>query len=1161
MKTRLPFLPLLLAAVLGLRAEEPQPDPLAPLRNAMRAEQYPESIALAEKFGAAANPGAGEALYLKALALFHSKKFAECAETAGALAEAAPKSDWRHKAVFLKAQALVEQKKFQEAAAIYQAEAARVLSADRKEGLVQVVAEFARKLTLPADPAVPDSPKPDFQKAVNLYAKALAMEISRPLRDDLLFRKGRAVQQTGNAGQAMLEFQAYLTEFDPAWTGPAGSGSPRQPMQIPPPAGRHIAEARFHLAEAQIQAGNAAAGRMELEDLLKLNPEGTAALTPEIHWLMVKSHVVQPEEAGGSNRNALMATNSYTPGQTIGNTGGLPTENVRLYALRDGDLDAAVKACRDYLAAHPEGSRAVRAAWMIAEVLESAGRAEDAIAAYRDVIAGKGFRLPEVGAEQKYDEEIRAFPATHLANLKMRAVFRVGEILGRQKKHEQAIAAWQGYVKDYPNGPQWAESQNAIINAEFQMGMDALAGGDEAAALQRFEAFLNAHPLDERSPRILYLFGAVHEARAAGLEKAKGAKAEIDAAYRRAVDEWSKLVSKYPQSPEARIALLKSGGLHEEKFGEFEKALHIYRKLAEEFGYGGAQASTARLTQKALELSAERTFRTNEKAVVKLKLRNIEKVSFRLHKIDLQAYFRKMHGIGGVEGLDVSLIQPDKTWEFKPEGYAKYKPFEQEVEIPFPGNEPGAYVVTAGDDEWESTVLVLRSDLEVIVKSSRREVLAFVQDMVTGKPAEGVDILVSDGKAVAATGRTGADGVFKTALESLKDLGDVRLFALGKGHAASFNLDLAGLQRSSGLTAKGYLYTDRPVYQPGETVSLRGILREVRDTAYAVPENSEFKVGITDPQGRLLSEQTVKIGRFGTFDASLALPSAAASGSYTLAAHQERKGREPLHFQGTFEVRPFKLEKIKLAMDFPRRVWFRGEKIEAVITTAYYWGEPLAGRTLRCTLPDGRTQSVTTDAEGRATLAFDTTAMRPGSVLTFAAALDGESMTVTETVTLARLGFSIAAKPSQPVVIAGEPFDLGITTTAADGKPAGQALKLAVLRVEQPKVSPVMTLLPWPRDGGVEVAEVMESELEIKTDAATGKATAPLKLEKGGLYRLRVTGTDRFGQTITQQSQVEVSDDTGAIKLRLFADSATLKVARPRRCACILRASNAGSRW
>jgi len=38
-------------------------------------------------------------------------------------------------------------------------------------------------------------------------------------------------------------------------------------MINPPPAGKHVAMARFRLAEAILQSGNAQAARMELEDL------------------------------------------------------------------------------------------------------------------------------------------------------------------------------------------------------------------------------------------------------------------------------------------------------------------------------------------------------------------------------------------------------------------------------------------------------------------------------------------------------------------------------------------------------------------------------------------------------------------------------------------------------------------------------------------------------------------------------------------------------------------------------------------------------------------------------------------------------------------------------------------------------------------------------
>lgn len=1150
----------LVFSAMALPPASAAPSAIPDIQAAMRERQFAAAIELADKAVAAKVEQADEELYLKATALVLSKNYAEATAVAHDLAKQFPKSEWRHKAIYLEAQALIEQRKFADAAAIYEAEAARLLSATRKQELVGEILKFAEKLETKADPKMPDSPQPNFAKSYTLYTKALATELPRDFRDGILFRKARAIQRAGNPGQAVSEYQAYLAEYDPAWTGPAGSGAERLPMQNPPPAGMHVGRARYCLAESYLQQGNSDAARLELEDLLRMvtapvdevtplsielrTPEGEK-LTEDIRWLQVQTFFGSAPQSRSHENVASAPMNTMSNSAAfIGNTGGLPTNDVQLFTLSSGNLDQALEACRAFLASHPKGSRAVRAAWMIPEALQKAGRSDDAIAAYREFIAAKRFSLPDGDARDAMDDEIHATPATHLMNLEMRAVYRIATILSAQKKHAEAIAVWQGYVKDFPNGPEWSASQTSIINAEFQLGLEALADKKDSLAMERFRAFLEAHPLDERAPKILYLFGARFEAKALDLEEAKGPDRDIKASYQTAIDEWAKLVSKYPASHEARAAMITSVRILETKLGEFEKSLQLAQKLVRERADGEAAQAVARLTQKSLELATDRVFRTDENPVVKLKLRNIEKCEVRVYRIDLQAYFRKMHGITGVEGLDVSLIQPDKTWTLTTKDYSKYKPFEQEVEIPFKGNEAGACVVTIGDDDLESTVLVLRSDLEVMVKSSRREVLAFVQDMRSGKPAEDVEVLVSNGTAVAASGKTGADGVYQARLESLASLADVRVFALRAGHAAAHNLPLEGLQLSTGLVSKGFLYTDRPAYLPGERVSLRGILRDVKNDGYVIPEDPRFNVRFTDPQGRLLSEQAVKLGDFGTFDASLDLPSQAAIGQYTMTASQEAKGprRTALQFQGTFEVREFKLEKIKLTMEFPRRVFFRGEKVEATLTAAYYWGEPLAGRVIRCTLPDRRIERVTTDAEGNAKLSFDTTSVAPGSVLTFTAALDGENVTTTENVSLARLGFVIHATPSQGVVIAGESFDLDMATTGADGKPVGEKLAVAILRMETPKASRILTLLPWDACGCPVAAEVAESEMTATTDPKTGKATVAVKLDKGGKYRLRVSGTDRFGQAITRETGIEVSDETDATKLRIFADKARLKV-------------------
>ena len=1108
------------------------------LQREMRARQFEQAVTSADALLAAKDAKADEAAYLKAVALFQAKNYAGSIKATEALLAQYPMSDWRYKAIFLKAQALVEQKNFKEAAAIYEAEAKRILSPERKQELAGVIISFADRLTVKPAANDPGATPPDFNKAYNLYNKALTMEISRELRDAVIFKKARAIQMGGNHSQAIQDFQAYLTEFDASWTGPAGSGSARQTVQNPLPDGNNILAARRGLAESQIYTGNPDQGRMEIEDLLKMigalpAEKAPAGFAAELRWLQVQSFFTQRPETV-----AMMTQNTSSQ---IGNTGGLPATDSVLYTLSNGDLDAAIKICREFIAANPVGTRSVRAAWMIAEGYANAGRSDEAIAAYREFIAGKGFELPAGDAATKIEDEIRAAPATFLANLRMRAAFRIGQIQVEQKKYADAIATWQGYIKDYPNGSQWSDCQTGIVNIEYQSAIDLLAEKQVEPAVAKLEAFLRDHPLDDGHARtILYIFGALHEAKAVELETGKPADPSIKAEYRLAIDGWARLVSKYPRSEEANTALFRSAVILEEKLGEFEKALTLYQKLANEYGYGQAYPRLTALTQKTLGLSTERVFRTHEKPVVHLKARNLEKVTVRLYRLDLQSYFRKMHGITGVENLDLSLIQPDKSWEVKVADYAKYKPLEQDIEIPFEGAAAGAFVVSIGDEEQESTVLVLRSDIEIVVKSSLREVLAFAQDMRTGKPAAGVDVQVSDGAAVVLTGKTGADGVFKGALE--KSPGNARAFALRGNHAAAYNLDLSGLRLSAGLMPKGFIYTDRPAYLPGETVSLRGILREVRNAAYAVPENSEFKVSITDPQGRMLSEQTVKLSRFGTFNASLELPGSAQNGLYAIAARQERKGQSPLAFSGSFEVRQFKLEKIKLALEFPQRVYFRGETVEGAVKARFYWGEPVAKRSLRYSLPDGRSYNAETDAEGLFKFKFDTTALKPGSMMSFSASLDGENVSVAETLTLARLGFTISATPSQPLVVAGEPVDIAIATSGADGKPSSNALTATLFRIEAAKPSPLQTMVPWLSLPSVGSAQVTVEEKKMTTDAVTGKASVQFTLSKGGDYRIGITGADRFGQAITGGCSVQASGDEDAVKLRFFADSATLKV-------------------
>ena len=163
-----------------------------------------------------------------------------------------------------------------------------------------------------------------------------------------------------------------------------------------------------------------------------------------------------------------------------------------------------------------------------------------------------------------------------------------------------------------------------------------------------------------------------------------------------------------------------------------------------------------------MQVKTERVFRSGETPQLKLATRNVPAVKVRVYKIDLETYFRKMHSIAGIQRLDVSLIDPDTTLEFAVPDYAKYKPLTSSIPVPLPdGLKAGVAAVTVSSPTLETTTLLIQSDLEILVKSSRDEVLIFAENVATGKPWPGVRLLLSDGRSVFAEAKTGDDGFFR----------------------------------------------------------------------------------------------------------------------------------------------------------------------------------------------------------------------------------------------------------------------------------------------------------------------------------------------------------------------------------------------------------------
>lgn len=1004
-------------------------------------------------------------LYLKGRAQTELKQYPQATATYSLLEKTYPKSGWLARSRFGRADVLARQRNYQAAGAIYQTEARRLLSSGRKDELIAIYLEYADRYYEGVAAKDPSAKKqPDYAQALTYYREGVKLSPSLAKRQRIELRIGRCLQELKKYAESNAAYRNFIAQYASEKT----KADRRAPTALE-------VEARYQLGRSLLAGGNPAEARRVWQDFLSsdIGKKSGGDLLPEAMYGLARTHGVPAPPSIAS-------------------------------------LEQGVAALEKFVKTYPKHKLAPKASYEIAQSYIHHGRYEDAITRLKAFIAG-----PYSASEQ---------------------VATARRLLGRsyfaQKKFTDAIAAWHEFLGKHPTDKNWSGIQKSVVDTEYLMASEQRQRKNYDAARKLWSTFLNKYPLDARSARVLFEFGSMRYQTAATQYKKDNEKAvaagdkpkllkATQTLFEQAIADWQRLASKYPGTNEASQAAYMTGITLEDRLGKLADALKAYQKVTGSYA-GQAKQRIEKLTSKNLELITERKFHSNEKPRIRLTTRNLEKVTVKVYRIDLAAYFRKMHLATGVEKLDIALIDPDESWEYDVAGYEKYKQVQNDVTIPIDG--PGVIAVTVVGEKLEATTMVIVSDLDIIVKSSRNELFVFAENVRTGKPAEGVSLLVSDGSKVFAEEITGKDGVLQKSYKELKSVADLRVFAVQEGHAASTVSRLAGLDFAIGLSPKGYLYSDRPAYRAGQLVNLKGVVRWVTDDRYVFKAGEKYQLDIYDARGRVIRTQEVKLDKFGTFADRFSLPKSSPQGSYRVRLHQPG-GKQS--YETTFTVHEYRLEPVRLAVDLPRKVYYRGETIEGKITLKYYYGTPISGRSIRYRLGNDRLHTATTDAKGEVAFKFETAKYSESQPLPLYVDYPERSLATGETIFLATRAFGIGVATLRSVYITGETFDATVAVTDPAGKPVGTKLKLEVFE---------RTVVDGKR------GEKLIATHEVTSDEKTGEVRHTLRVDKSGTYIIRATGTDRFKQTISGSHVVAISGEEDTVRLRILADAHYHKV-------------------
>ncbi len=487
----------------------------------------------------------------------------------------------------------------------------------------------------------------------------------------------------------------------------------------------------------------------------------------------------------------------------------------------------------------------------------------------------------------------------------------------------------------------------------------------------------------------------------------------------------------------------------------------------------------------------------------------------------------------------------------------------------------GDPLVEMGSKRPGAQALIQLTDLGVLWKKVEGEVRAYVFSHKSGQPLPGVQVgLLSKEFAPLQNATTDSSGWAKIPATTspgwlvAQKGGDAHALRLGEygGELPMFAFNIPvnyppwDEEKKTSASIRAFIFTDRPLYQSGEEVKVKGFVRRSASGLgmQAVP-NGEGVLVLFDPRGQEVSQTKVRTDARGSLDASIKLNSF-ATGNYSVRLKILEEDEERGGASCGFQLAAYQPNAFELEVATPKRLSFN-EPLRVPVTAKYFFGAPITKAEARWTLrylrepfsPDsfsgfrfGRSDESKENAltlRGTAPLTAEGATIQPklptpegvphAGVLTVEVT-DANQQTVSETsrfIQDASQFYLGLAEAESSVVNVGEEIIARAVAVQPDGEPAAAPTKVKAefirIKHETVRMQGAGNAITFRTETSEEkIAEASgETIIPIKRGEywrASSEATARFKANKAGQYRIRVSAKDANGQDVVSESEIFV---------------------------------------
>lgn len=543
----------------------------------------------------------------------------------------------------------------------------------------------------------------------------------------------------------------------------------------------------------------------------------------------------------------------------------------------------------------------------------------------------------------------------------------------------------------------------------------------------------------------------------------------------------------------------------------------------------------------------------------------------------------------GIVWWEVQLRDATKAWVAEAaegEYYLELRSAGQTTTITLPagvgGEEslpPGIYRLYAWSPETlqagysDQRHFMVVATANITMKASLDSVTIWATNVNTGEPIANAPITVYDQmNGLAGEGVTDADGLLRLEVPPQPDLYLQRVAILqteehfGIG-SISWSDGIEPYQFGQNFTYypeqyRTYVYTDRPVYRPGQPVYFKGIIRSRDDVTYTPPPFDSVPVKIYNEMGEVIYDEVLPLSPFGTINGQYDVSPDAGLGYYRINVEIPAQGDQ--YYYGDsgvgFFIAEYRLPEFQVNAAPAADAVVQNDTIQVEIDSRYFFGGAVSNAEVDYGVMaepyffayegdgfydftdfnyDGgpgefygfyseqiASGTVQTDDQGRAIIELpadlqDATQSQKWTIE--ATVMDESGLTVSgRTEVIVHKGLVYAgARPESYVSTAGEEANVEIITVDWDSEPvANQTVEVEVVERRWSNVQEEdesgRTTWTW------EVEEIPVTTGSVTTDA-DGKAIFTFTPPNGGVFKVKINTRDSAGNEVMSATTLWVA--------------------------------------